>query len=365
MSLRGAAAITGIGEIKPQRYHPGRTTMGLMAEASKYAIEDAGLRKEDIDGLLVVENPASFAEYMQIRPTYASGVTMMGASGATMVTMATAAINAGLCTNVLCVIANLLTEGVRRPPPAGNSEEMRVQFEGPYGPTIAATGGYALIAQRHTYEYGTTPEQRARVAVDQRFNAQANPNAFFYGQPTNLEDVLNSRMISDPLRLLECVMPTSGAEALIVSAPDRAKVGPHPPVYVLGAGIAMDHDMIANAPRITTTPVKISAARAFQMAGLGPRDMDMLSLYDCYTITVIVTLEDAGFCKKGEGGPFVAQTDMTYKGNLPINTHGGQLSFSQPGLGGGMSHVVESARQMMGRAGERQVQKLDYCFVNG
>ena len=292
MSLRGAAAITGIGEIKPQRYHPGRTTMGLMAEASKYAIEDAGLRKDDIDGLLVVENPASFAEYMQIRPTYASGVTMMGASGATMVTLATSAINAGLCTNVLCVIANLLQEGVRRPPPAGSSEDMRVQFEGPYGPTIAATGNYALIAQRHTYEYGTTPEQRARVAVDQRFNAQANPNAFFYGQPTNLEDVLNSRMISDPLRLLECVMPTSGAEAVIVSAPDRAKVGPHPPVYVLGAGIAMDHDMIANAPRITTTPVKISAARAFQMAGLGPRDMDMLSLYDCYTITVIVTLQE-------------------------------------------------------------------------
>ena len=160
-------------------------------------------------------------------------------------------------------------------------------------------------------------------------------------------------------------MPTSGSAAVLVTAADRAESGPNQPVYILGTGFYADHDMVAHAPKMTTSPVAVSARRAFDMAGLGPADIDMTSLYDCYTITVMISLEDAGFCPKGESGPFVESTDLTYRGELPTNTHGGQLSFSQPGGAGGMSHVTESVRQMMGRAGERQVADLDYCFVNG
>ena len=380
MSLRGATAIIGIGEIKPQRRMEGRTGLGVAAQAARECIADAGLRKDEVDGLVTEisgGNPTVLAEYLQIRPTYASAVNMMGASATTSVLVAAAAINAGQATNVLCVIGGSAPGGEwpagtpGAPGPfgggggGGGGPGYGPQFEGPFGPVAVATGNYALIAQRYKFEFGTTDEQRASVAVQQRQNALANPDAVFYGQSISKEDVITSRMISDPLRLLECVMPTGGAAAVMVTAADRAPLGPHPPVYLLGAGMAIDHDMIAHAPSFTTSPIVISAKRAFEMAGVVPADMDMLSLYDCYTITVIISVEDIGLVGKGEGGSFIESTDITYKGTLPINTHGGQLSFGQAGLAGGMSHVTESARQMMGRAGERQVEKLDYCFVNG
>ena len=368
MTLRGKVAIIGIGEVKPERRMETRTGIGLAAQAARECIADAGLRKEDIDGLvteIAAGNPTVLQDYLQLRPTFATGVSMMGASGATSVVVAAGAIQVGLATNVLCVIGGVAPGSEPPPSGGGNGTSLREQFESPYGPVAAANGSYALIAQRYKFEFGTTDEQRASVAQQQRVNALANPAAVFYGQPITSQDVLDSRMVADPLRLLECVMPVGGAAAVMVTAADRARSGPHRPVYLLGAGMAVDHDSIAYADPMTTSPVSISAKRAFDMAGHGPRDMDMLSIYDCYTITVIIGLEDAGFAPKGEGGQFVESTDITYKGELPLNTHGGQLSFGQPGLAGGMSHVTESARQMMGRAGERQVDKLGYCFVNG
>ena len=373
MTLKGKAAVVGIGELAAQRSYPGRSLIGLMAEAAKLAIEDSGLRKEDIDGLLVESGgpagspggfPSLFGEYIGVLPTYASGINMMGATGASMVVHAAAAINAGLCKYVLCCVGEGRDPGAiparpnRRPGVSG-------EFEDPYGPQTAATGNYALIARRHSFEYGTTVEQRAHVAVNQRFNALTNPGAVFKGQPLSHEDVVNSRIASDPLHLLEVVMPCAGAEAFIVTTPDRAKALPHKPVYLLGGGQFVDHNFIWHAPRITTSPVKVAAGRAFEMAGLGPKDMDLAEIYDCYTITVIITLEDAGFCKKGEGGPFVASTNTTYKGTFPVNTHGGQLSFGQPGLAGGATQVVEAVRQLMGRAGDRQVPSAEFCYVNG
>jgi acetyl-CoA acetyltransferase len=367
-TLRGVAAPIGIADVQLGRRPEGRTGLGIAAQAAIEAIKDAGLEKSDIDGLITEIDAGASAvlvEYLQLFPTWSSGVNMFGASGATSIAMAAAAINAGLATNVLCVVGSSTPEEMARgsfsqTPYAGN-------FEAPYGPVIAQNGNYALIAKRHEYEYGTTPEQRAKVAVDQRANAQGNPQAVFYGTELSTDDVLNSRMVADPLHLLECVMPTSGASAVVVTAAERATAAPHSPVYLLGAGVHIDHDIMpTHVPRLTRSPVAISAKNAFEHAGLSPRDMDIVSVYDCYTITVIVTLEDAGFAPKGEGGPFVQDHDLTFKGDFPVNTHGGQLSFGQSNLAGGFSHVTEGIRQMMGRGGARQATKeLDYCFVNG
>src|SRR5918999_5723228 len=198
------------------------------------------------------------------------------------------------------------------------------------------------------------PAVRAADA-DQRFNALQNPNSAFMGQPITIEDVLNSRYINEPLHLLECVMPAAGAAACIVTSAERAKSLRNKPVYVLGCGLEQANVALWETDKITTTPVRVSALRAFEMAGYGPKDVQFAEFYDCYTILIAMSLEDAGFVRKGEIGPFYEATDTTYKGTFPINTDGGQLSGGQPGLAGGFRHVIEGARQVMGRAGDRQV----------
>ncbi|HWO93312.1 MAG TPA: thiolase family protein [Dehalococcoidia bacterium] len=359
MSLRGKAAIVGIGELPTRRHYPGRSMEGLCAEVARVAIEDAGLAKADIDGLIVEGGgvpPANIAEYIGIRPVFSTGVTMFGASGATSVALAAAAINAGMCTNCLIVM------GAARDPELGMGG-MRgafggigAEFEMPFGPAAGAGTGYALMYRRHIHEFGTKPEQMAKLAADQRFNALQNPNAVFQGQPITVDDVLSSRYINEPLHILECVMPTAGAGALILTSEERAKSFPNRPVYVLGAGIEQANAQIWQTQRITVTPARVSARRAFEMAGYSPKDIQFAEFYDCYTILVASTLEDAGFVKKGEIGPFYESTDTTYKGSFPINTDGGQLSAGQPGIAGGLRHVIEAARQVM---------KNDLCMVNG
>lgn len=369
MSNWGGASIIGIGELKPERKKPGRTGLGLAQEAARQCIRDSGLRKDQVDGLITENqfaNTVSFSEYLDIRPTWQHSINMMGSSGATAVSAAAAAVNAGLAENVLVVVSSPDPNPSAAAGGGGYGEQ--AQYGVAYGPGPGANYEYALIANRYTHEYGLSDEDRVSIAVQQRFNAQGNPNAWFHGTEISSDDVINSRMVADPLRLLECVMPCFGSAALMVSRPEAAQSSPHPPVYVLGVGQSSDRGVpgIAYVPRMTTSPVEVSARRAFSMAGLGPNDMDMASLYDCYTITVIIELEDAGFAPKGEGGAWVADNDVTYKGNFPINTHGGQLSYGQPGSAGGMSHVTEGVRQLMGRGEGRQVEKeLDYCFVNG
>ena len=373
MTLRAKVAIVGIGELKPTKTAIGRTATGLMAEAARIAIDDAGLIKEDIDGILAEPPteepqggyPSVLGEYLQIYPNYASSVGLQGASAAGMVWRAAAAIGAGLCNTVLCVTGSATGSGsITEQRMRRLVSRVRAEFEEPYGP-MGANSGYAFIAQRHAHEFGTTDAQRARIAVDQRVNACANPDALFYGQPITVEEVLNSPLVVDPLHLLEIVMPCSGASAVVVTSAELAKSLRHSPVYLLGAGECLTHCFITYAPSLTTSPIKVAAAKAFEMAGVSPRDINLVSAYDCYTIAVLITLEDAGFCKKGEGGPFVQETDLTYKGKQPVNTHGGQLSFGQPGLAGRMSHITEAARQLMGRAGERQVAKCELAYVNG
>jgi acetyl-CoA acetyltransferase len=368
MSLKGKAAAIGIGELKPLKDPGEETPLGLMAKVSAEAIADAGLEKKDIDGFLVgmpfadpgMIYPAAAAERLGLQTRMLNVVDIGGASPAGMIWRAAAAIDAGMCNAVLCLVADLNRTGDQRVPVVS----MQREFEAPYG-MIGANCGYALIARRHMSEYGTTARQMAKVAVDQRKNAMKNPLATFNDKELTIDDVLNSRMICDPLHIFEIVSPVSGGAAVIVASPEIAKRAKHPPVWLLGAGEFANHSTITYAPSITTSPIEVAAANAFKMAGLKPKDMNLVCPYDCYTITVIVSLEDAGFCKKGQGGPFVAEHDLTYAGDLPCNTHGGQLSFGQPGLAGGMSHVTEGIRQLMGRGGARQVKNASLGYVNG
>jgi acetyl-CoA C-acetyltransferase len=369
MSLKGAAAVIGIGELKPTREAPAdATALGLMSNAAAEAIADAGLETKDIDGFLCgmafadagMLYPASVAEVMGINPRMLNQVDIGGASPAGMVWRAAAAIHAGMCQAVLCVVGDLNKFGDQKPPVISIQRE----FEAPYG-NIGANCGYAMIANRHMYEYGTTAQQMAKVAVDQRKSAVRNPLAVFNDRELTIDDVLNSRMIVDPLHLYEIVSPCSGGSAVVVASPEVARRAAHPPAWLLGAGEYSNHATITYAPSLTDSPVKVAAEAAFKMAGVARKDIDLVCPYDCYTITVIVTLEDAGFCKKGQGGAFVWDHDLSYAGDFPCNTHGGQLSFGQPGLGGGMSHVTEAVRQLMGRGGEHQVKGARLAYVNG
>jgi acetyl-CoA C-acetyltransferase len=369
MTLRGKAAAIGIAEMKPLKDMGGLTPLAIIARMAREAIADAGLGPSDVDGLLTgvpvgdtgMLYPASVVEYLGLRARYLDVVDIGGASAAGMMWRAAAAIQAGLCTTALCVCGDTFgrVEGSRWP-----TISLTREFEAPYG-TMAANTGYALIAQRHMHEYGTTAEQLAKIAVDQRANALRNPLALFNERAITVADVVDSPLIADPLHLLEIVKPCTGGAAFIMASADRARYAPHPPVYLLGAGELCTHANITYAPDITASPIVATARAAFDMAGLSPRQMHFVQPYDCYTITVCITLEDAGFCKKGQGGAFVAEHDLTYSGDLPCNTHGGQLSFGQPGLAGGMSHVIEGIRQLMGRGETRQVENAQFGFVNG
>jgi len=369
MSLKNQAAAIGFAELKPWKdAPPDLTPLSLMARLTAEAIADAGLAKSDIDGFLVgmptadpgFIYPASAAEVLGINPRMLNVVDIGGASPAGMIWRAAAAIHAGMCSAVLCIVADLNRMGDQRVPVISVQRE----FEAPYG-NIGANCGYAMIAHRHMYEYGTTAQQMAKVAVDQRKNALKNPLAAFGDKPLTIDDVLNSRMIVDPLHLFEIVSPCSGGSAVIIASPEVAKRAKNPPIWLLGAGEYSNHSSITYAPSLTESPIKPAADAAFKMAGVERKDVDLVCPYDCYTITVLVTLEDAGFCKKGQGGPFAAEHDLSYAGDFPCNTHGGQLSFGQPGLGGGMSHVVEGIRQLMGRGEGRQVKNAALAYVNG
>jgi acetyl-CoA acetyltransferase len=379
--LRGDAAIVAVAELPPRR-KPDRLTMGLEAYAdfARMAIDDAGLEAKDVNGICTASNlqearmliPSAITEYLGIRSQFYDLIDLGGATGPASVVRAAMAIEAGLCDTVVCILHTMM----HHPDPKADMTAMRrdwgggvfgspqAEFEIPFG-AVQGSYGYAMIANRYNYEYGLTPRQLAKIAVDQRFNAQANPKAVFCGQPIDIDDVLNSPMIVDPLKLLEIVMPCFGGAAVVVTHRDNVHKARNRPAYIVGAGEYMTHRSVTYEPDFTHSPIKPAADLAWAMSGLKPADIDMASLYDCYTITVLLTLEDAGFCSKGEGGRFVEAHDLTYKGDFPMNTHGGQLSFGQSGIAGGMSHVTEAYLQIAGRAGDRQLPKCDTVFVNG
>ena len=370
----GVPAIVGVAELAPVRDTGAETELSLAAVVGAAALADAGLGPGDADGLLVHPMdtcarlvPSTVGEYLGLDLGYGDSIDLGGATAVGMLWRAAAAIERGLCSVCLCITAVPRSRATARPGgPTRRAVDVSPwrEFEVPYG-NIGATEGYALIAARYEHEYGDTALARARLAVAQRENAAGHPKAFFGGTPLTVEQVLDSEMIADPLRKLESVMPCGGAAAVVVAAADIAASAPHRPVGILGAGEAITHKTVTYAPSMTDTGIRRSADRAFASAGVDRTDIGLASIYDCYTSTVLLTLEDAGFCPKGGAATFVAQQDLTWRGDFPLNTHGGQLSFGQADVAGGMSHVTEAVLQLQGRADGRQVAGLDLAFVHG
>jgi acetyl-CoA acetyltransferase len=363
LSTRGRAAIVGAAESDLGEVGPGFTPLDLIGQATDRALADAGLSKEDVDGLFSASAYYSMAtvsagEYLGIRPRYSDATNMGGSSFVSHLLHAAAAIEAGLCEVALVIYASTQRSGggfrgLSDPPNP---------YETPYGPRYPVSM-YALAASRHMYEYGTTREQLAEVAVAAREWAKLNPKAFKRDHLT-VEDVLASRMISAPLSLLDCCLVTDGGGALIVTSAERAKDLRKAPVYLLGAGEAHWHRNISQMPDLTVTAAVDSGPRAYEMAGVGPEDVDVAMLYDAFTINPILFLEDLGFCEKGEGGAFVEGGRIAPGGELPVNTNGGGLSYNHPGMYG-LLLLIEAVRQLRGECSERQVEGARVALAHG
>lgn len=370
MSLKGKAAVTGIGETRYSR-QSGKSVMSLQMEASLTAIRDAGLDPKDIDGVIVYGSMAVVAEdfitNFGIADLKFSAVTPLGgASAVASVQCAAAAVASGICNHVLIPIGRNGSSGVggRIGSRVREMPQFRLigEFEMPSG-AIAPAQLYAPMARRHMELYGTTSRQLAEIAVSTRHNAILNGNAMMT-KPLTVEDHQNSRMISDPLRLFDCSLESDGACAFVISAADRARDCAKPVVQILG--VAEGHpdspSAITQRPDLTRLGLAKAAPKAFGMAGVTHRDIDVAEVYDCFTYIVMCQLEDMGFCKKGEGGPFVASGAIKLGGSLPINTHGGLLSQAHMA---GFNHVVELVRQLRGEAGKAQVQDAELGLVTG
>ena len=384
MGLTGDAHIVGYAERRSERRFSGerRLTLEQWAGLAADALRDAGIHSREVGGLVVGADifeaqqfvPATVAEYCGWSVDFAERVDLGGATPAGMVWRAAAAIELGICEVVVMATASRPMPSSPVPRPfddrlvygASSSAwgSPQAEFELPYG-NIAQNCGFAMYAQRYHDLYGWDEWARAKIASDQRTSACANPDAVFFGQPLTPDDVLASRVISEPLHLLEIVMPCTGGAALVMCSAERARRTNHRPVAVTGFGERLTHKTPTYSPELPHTPVAAAAQSAFAMSGLGPADMDMVQLYDCYTITALLSIEDSGFCGKGEGQAFVREHDLSYKGDFPMNTHGGQLSFGQSGTAGGMSQVIEAVTQIAGTAGERQLGRCDNVYVSG
>lgn len=368
MSLKDKAAITGVGDTAYGR-GSGKSVWRLQLECSLAAIADAGLKPTDIDGLITYSlSPVvaeDFVTNFGLKDLRFSATTPLGgASCVAAVQAAAAAVASGVCNHVLIPIGRNGYSDSRIAARVAAMPQFRVisEFEMPLG-AIAPAQLYAPMARRHMEFYGTTSRQLAEIAVTTRQHAALNGNATMTA-PISIEDHQNSRMISDPLRLLDCSLESDGGAAVIVSAADRAKDMRKPRVLI--SGIAEGHpdspSTITQRPDLTTLGIAKAAPRAFQMAGVTPRDIQVAEIYDCFTYIVLCQLEDLGFCKKGEGGAFVENGALGLNGRLPTNTHGGLLSQSHVV---GMNHIVELARQLRGEAGAAQVKGAELGLCTG
>ncbi|MGD1110416.1 MAG: thiolase family protein [Mycobacterium sp.] len=381
--LRGEAAIIGIAELPAERRPSGPTrfTLDQYALLAKMVTEDAGVDPSRINGLLthgVAESamfaPATLCEYLGLALDFGERVDLGGATSAGMVWRAAAAVELGVCDAALAVVPGSLhvPQSQQRPAPepnwygasSNNYGSPQAEFEIPYG-NVGQNAPYAQIAQRYSAEFGYDPAAVAKIAVDQRTNACAHPGAVFHGTTITVDDVLESPMIADPIHMLETVMRVHGGVGVLIANADIARKSRHRPVWIKGFGEHIAFKTPTYADDLLNTPIARAADKAFAMAGLSRTDVDVASIYDCYTITVLMSLEDAGFCAKGTGMSWVAGHDLTYRGDFPLNTAGGQLSYGQAGMAGGMHHIVDGARQIMGRAGAAQVRDCHTAFVTG
>ena len=361
-ALRGKAAIVGIGTFNVGDA-PGFSATENMGGAALRAIADSGLQVSDIDAVFSATGAHAFptltlCEYLGLKPRFVGGANTGGSSFEMHVIEAALALDAGLCD------AALIAYGSNQGSAGGRLVSMsEVQWqEEPYRPRHPITG-YALAAARHMHQYGTTREMLAEVAVAARGWANLNPEAFARG-PLSIDDVMAARMVSDPLTSRDCCLVTDGGGALVMVRADRARDLPGKPVYFLGGGMAQWHRSITEMPDLTVTAATESGSRAFAMAGLSQRDVDLVMLYDAFTINTILFLEDLGFCPKGEGGRFVQGGTIAPGGKLAVNTSGGGLSCMHPGMYG-LFLIIEAVLQLRGQAGDRQLDRADIALCHG
>ena len=351
---------------------PGHSALDLMAQAMDAALLSAGLERAAIDGVITLPvltedwmMPAGHvARGLGLSPRYLSTVDLAGAGGAAAVDQAARVIASGGADTVLCIAADALLSGLSRERAVGVMANAAAHpvAEQPAGPSVPAL--YALVAARHMYEYGTTAEQLAAVAVQMRRHAGLNPNAHMQA-PLTLEQVGASRIIASPLRLLDCAPVSDGGAALLMMSAARARQLGLRAARVLGSGYGLSHVFLTDADDVLATGARQSGAAAFAAAGLDARDLDFACLYDCFTITLLLALEDLGLCPRGEAGPFVACGTIDRDGALPVNPGGGLLSGGHPGLPAGLLPVAEAARQILRQAGARQLPRADVALAHG
>jgi acetyl-CoA acetyltransferase len=358
---RGQAAIAGIATYGIGEC-PGHTTMEMAAKAGLLALADAGLPLSQVDGLFIclpddVLAGLSFAEYLGLSPRFTDCNRTGGSAFLSHVATAATMLAAGyIDTALIAYGSNQRSGGGKLSTPVGSNV-----WEAPYRPLFPASS-YALAASRHFHEFGTTRRHLAEVAVAARAWANGNPEAFATG-PLTIDDVLGARMLSSPLSVKDCCLVTDGAAAIVLTRTDRARDGAKPLVPVLGAAAATWHNAISQMPDLTTTAASEAGGRAYAMAGIGPSDVDVVELYDAFTINTILFLEDLGFCPKGEGGHFVENGGIAPGGHLPVNTNGGGLSCCHPGMYG-LFTIVEAVRQIRGEAAN-QIPDVDIALAHG
>ena len=374
MTSSGQACIVGIGETAYCRKPgSGLSQMALQLKAALAAIADAGLKASQIDGIMPFPNlgkaEALAANLGCVDLRFAATINMGGAAPVASLRMAALAVSSGAADYILVPGGwnGYSGERVRETSASDDDSipgaQIARDYYMPYGLT-APPQWYALMARRHMHEYGTTPEQFGAVALAMRQHAQLNPAAMMCGKPLTMGDYLASPMISDPYRLLDCCLETDGAAAFVVTSAERARDLAQRPIKVLGAAAGQPYpaDEINNRREFHRIGLTSAAPEAFRQAGVTPGDADFAEIYDCFTFEVIQQIEEAGFCKRGEGGAFVQDGGITLGGHLPVNTHGGLLSHAHSlGLG----HVVEAVRQLRGEAGARQVKDAEIGVVTG
>lgn len=363
MKAVGKLAVVGVAESDLGVVAPHMTPVDLMAQASMRALEEAGLELRDVDGIFAASaqvrfGPMMLAEYLGLNPRYFDGTQVGGSSFMSHLAHAAAAIECGLCEVALIAYGSTQKSVSRQTASPADFNP----YEAPFSP-IMPVSAYALAAARHMHQFGTTREQLADVAVAARQWALLNQVAWEKA-PLSRADVLASRMVSEPLTVRDCCLVLDGGGAMVVTSAERARNCRKPPVYVLGSGDAIGHGSISNMKDLTTTAAVVSGQRAFTAARCRPDDVDVAMLYDAFTITPILFIEDLGFCAKGEGGPFVRDGGIAPGGRLAVNTNGGGLSYCHPGMYGLLA-MIEAVRQLRGECGQRQVNAPKIALAHG
>ncbi len=369
MSKRKDIAVVGYGETKVT-LRGGRSSYDLAAEVFEQVLNQTGLSPKDIDGISIAEtmsetgNPfwaVYMCEMLGISPTWTQVNGLGGASGIGGIARAAAAIRDGLCTTVFIVAAD--AQSSSKPTEQG---AQRYEFQYPMG-LRGPVGAFGLISQRYRHQYGLKDEALAKLAVTQRQHALMNPNACDKLRvPLTEKQYLESKYVSEPLRMLDSVMVCDGGNGLLVTSTENAKrLGLKKMVHPTGYGEIVNFKGAEPLADITVSGFSVAGPKALKQAGMTTKDVRMIMPYDDFLIALVITLEDIGFCEKGKGCDFVLATDFSHTGTLPLNTSGGQISAGQPGLAGGGLNLVEGVRQMFGEAGERQVSDPRNCMVTG